>query len=164
MGNSKPGVSKCPSGSALTAAILILTLIWLGLLLGVSFVATPVKFMAPSLSLPVALDVGRQTFAVLNLVELVFVTVLLLFSFANRQYLLISLALAMAALVVAQWLWLLPVLDSRVEIILQGGTPPPSILHLVYITVEGIKLLLLIALSMLAGVKQGAFTGRPSSI
>lgn len=37
---------------------LLLAVLWAGLLLGVSFLATPVKFLAPSLSLPVALDVG----------------------------------------------------------------------------------------------------------
>jgi hypothetical protein len=36
------------------------------------------KFLAPSLSLPVALDVGRQTFYVFNKVEWVLVAVLLL--------------------------------------------------------------------------------------
>ncbi len=41
-----------------------LLLIWAGVALGVAFVATPAKFLAPSLSLPVALDVGRHTFAV----------------------------------------------------------------------------------------------------
>ena len=36
--------------------------VWLGLVLGVSFLATPVKFRAKSLTRPVALDVGRTTF------------------------------------------------------------------------------------------------------
>ena len=35
---------------------------WLGKLLGVSLVSTPVKFQASSLDLPVALEVGRVTF------------------------------------------------------------------------------------------------------
>src|SRR5690606_30735313 len=50
-------------------SLLLLAVLWTGLLLGVSFLATPVKFLAPSLSLPVALDVGRQTFMVFNWVE-----------------------------------------------------------------------------------------------
>lgn len=36
-------------------SLLLLATLWAGLLLGVSFLATPVKFLAPSLSLPVAL-------------------------------------------------------------------------------------------------------------
>jgi hypothetical protein len=49
-----------------TVCALIAAILWLGLLLGVSFLATPAKFLAPSLALPVALDVGRHTFAVFN--------------------------------------------------------------------------------------------------
>ncbi|WP_442580164.1 hypothetical protein ACSBOB_32705 [Mesorhizobium sp. ASY16-5R] len=43
---------------------------WLGLLLGVSFLATPVKFRALSLDRPIALDVRRVNFAVFSKVEL----------------------------------------------------------------------------------------------
>jgi hypothetical protein len=45
-----------------------LLFVWSGLLIGVSFVATPARFLAPSLQLPQALDVGRWTFHVLTLV------------------------------------------------------------------------------------------------
>ena len=45
-------------------------LFWAGFLAGVSFLATPIKFTAPRLALPVALDVGRVTFAALNKVEI----------------------------------------------------------------------------------------------
>ena len=47
-----------------------LILLWAGLTLGVAFLATPAKFLAPSLSLTVALDVGRQTFHLYNRVEI----------------------------------------------------------------------------------------------
>ena len=43
-------------------AVTLLAWLWAGLVLGVSFVATPVKFLAPSLSLADALAVGRVTF------------------------------------------------------------------------------------------------------
>jgi hypothetical protein len=36
--------------------------LWAGMLLGVSFIATPAKFLAPSLPLAQALDVGRSSF------------------------------------------------------------------------------------------------------
>jgi len=36
--------------------------VWMGIVIGVSFLATPVKFTADSLTRPVALDVGRATF------------------------------------------------------------------------------------------------------
>ena len=49
--------------------------IWAGLLAGVSFVATPAKFLAPSLPMTQALDVGRWTFHVLSSAEAGFVAV-----------------------------------------------------------------------------------------
>lgn len=46
-----------------------ISLRWLGLLIGVAFLATPVKFLAPCLTMAVAFDVGRYTFAAFNKVE-----------------------------------------------------------------------------------------------
>jgi hypothetical protein len=51
---------------------------WAGFLVGLSFLAMPVKFMAPSLTLPVALDVGRQTFFVFNRSEIMLPLLMLL--------------------------------------------------------------------------------------
>ncbi len=54
-------------------------------------------------------------------------------------------ALGLAALIVAlQWLWLLPVLDARAELIIQGGTPEPAPWHALYIGAEVLKLLALL--------------------
>lgn len=44
-------------------------LIWAGLIVGVSFIATPVKFQAPNLTMPVALEVGKATFHLFNVIE-----------------------------------------------------------------------------------------------
>ena len=62
----------------------------------------------------------------------------------------IWLGLGLAALIVAlQWLWLLPVLDARAELIIQGGTPEPAPWHALYIAAEILKLLALLALGWL---------------
>lgn len=132
----------------LLALAVTLALFWLGLLAGVSFLATPVKFMAPSLSLPVALDVGRQTFSVFNPLELLLGVLLLaaaLYHYRAARVMprIVVMSLVLLGLVLSQTLWLLPVLDARVEIILQGGTPSPSSLHRVYIVVDLLKLVLL---------------------
>ena len=60
------------------AALGIVSSIWLGLLIGVSFIATPVKFSAPTLALEPALDVGRVTFDLFSKVEWGVATLLLL--------------------------------------------------------------------------------------
>jgi hypothetical protein len=117
-----------------------LAILWAGIALGVAFLATPAKFLAPSLTLPVALDVGRQTFAVCNRVELVIGALLIaLAPFTTRRGPWTLAFLPPIALVVLQAVWLIPTLDARVGQILQGHAPPPSSLHLVYIAVEAFK-------------------------
>lgn len=124
-----------------------LVLLWAGVAIGVAFLATPAKFLAPSLSLPVALDVGRQTFRVYNWVELGLVLLLMLLALGSNAPKRWVLRLSVPVLiVVAQALWLLPALDARVAIIQAGsGWPEPSRLHVVYIAAEALKVLWLIA-------------------
>lgn len=80
--------------NSLLAATVAVALLWTGLLLGVSFLATPVKFMAPSLTLPVALDVGRQTFMALNWLELLLSALLVPLVLLSRRRALVLPALA----------------------------------------------------------------------
>lgn len=125
-----------------------LALVWAGMLLGVSFLATPAKFLAPSLTLPVALDVGRHTFGLFCIVEVIGAFALLAIAILARPGRLILLfASLVGALVALESVWLLPVLDARVEIILQGGTPEKSGLHKLYIVFETAKLVLLGAIA-----------------
>lgn len=121
---------------------LVVAALWAGLLIGVCFIATPAKFMAPSLSLPVALDVGRQTFLVFNRFE-IGVAVVLLVSLAWHRgtWFAVGLGIVMLVCVLAETIWLLPLLDARVTIIIAGGVPPRSSLHQFYIGIECIKLL-----------------------
>ncbi|MEX1197855.1 MAG: DUF4149 domain-containing protein [Pseudohongiellaceae bacterium] len=130
--------------------ISVLAVLWAGLLLGVSFLATPVKFMAPSLTLPVALDVGRQTFMVFNWVEIALAVALIALLAGAPQRWIRGVAVAVALIVALQTLWLLPLLDARVQVILEGSTPPPSQLHTLYIAADTVKLILLGVLGMLA--------------
>lgn len=124
-----------------------LSILWAGFLAGVSMLATPVKFTAPSLELPVALDVGRVTFAALNRIEIgAMVVLLLVVILRGRTIWNVAGAVAMAALVATQTVWLLPALDARVGIIMGGGTPPESGLHLLYVAAEAVKIVLLLAL------------------
>ena len=43
-----------------------------------------------------------------------------------------------------QTAWLLPVLQARTELIIQGQTPPPSVSHTIYVVLEVIKAVSLI--------------------
>ncbi|TXL73498.1 hypothetical protein FHP25_20985 [Vineibacter terrae] len=131
---------------------------WIGLLVGVSFLATPAKFLAPSLSLPVALDVGRHTFAIFSKAEWLLAASLLVILLAGRRSSLAILGGGLAAVLVAvEAAWLLPVLDQRVGLIIAGQQPPASNLHEAYIAIEGVKLL---SLGLVASVTARYLTRR----
>jgi hypothetical protein len=51
-------IARCALGAMI--------MLWAGVLIGVSFLAAPAKFNAPGLSLPVAMQIGRQEFGALN--------------------------------------------------------------------------------------------------
>ena len=121
-----------------------LALVWMGIVIGVSFLATPVKFTADSLTRPVALDVGRATFHALAYLEWVLAALLAVLIWrTTRQQSLGRRALTAAAVVaiavVVQSTWLQPELDERVTSIIAGIEPPPSHLHTVYGIVEVTK-------------------------
>lgn len=131
--------------------VLIVALFWTGMLVGVSFIATPVKFLAPSLSLPVALDVGRQTFGAFSKIEILCALVLALLVIwgAPSRVRCVIVAL-LGAIVATEAAWLLPALDARVSVIIAGATPPPSQLHTLYVALEAAKLALLAVLVVIA--------------
>ncbi len=119
-----------------------------GLIVGVSFYATSIKFLAPSVPLPQLLDVGRQTFGHMVWIEAPLAAWLLVRSRGLPRPRAV-LALGVALLVALQHAALRPLLDARVEQILNREDPGPSSLHLVYIGIETLKLAALLALAML---------------
>jgi hypothetical protein len=132
-------------------ALAALTMLWAGVLIGVSFLAAPAKFAASSLTLPVAMDVGRQEFGALNLAEIALVIVTLALAAYARPERTVWLGLGLAAVIVLlQSVWLLPVLDARAELIMQGETPERAPWHMLYVGAEVVKLLLLLVVGWLA--------------
>jgi hypothetical protein len=127
-----------------------LIMLWAGVLIGVSFLAAPAKFGAPGLSLPMAMEIGRREFGALNLTEIALAVVTLALASYVRPERAIWLGVGLAALIVAlQWLWLLPMLDARAELIIQGGMPEPAPWHALYIGAEILKLLVLLMIGWL---------------
>ncbi len=108
-------------------------------------IATPVRFTAPSITRPVALDVGRVVFAALNKAELAALILLLIVvrvAGLSRQW---WIACAFLTLIVlAQGAWLIPELAARTNIIMAGGEPPPSYAHAIYSSLELAKIGLLL--------------------
>lgn len=122
-----------------------LCFLWVGISVGIGLIATPARFEAPTVTRPVALDIGREVFTALNRVELALLVALLVLvrtSGLARRYVLHCGALAL--IVIAQSAWLLPQLAERSRIIVDGGTPPPSAAHALYGGLELVKLGLLL--------------------
>ena len=128
------------------ALILGLIGVWAGLSLGGALIAAPAKFRAPSLTRPVALEVGRAQFQWVTTVELTLCLAVVagnIFSFAV-SWLWLLIAVSMFA---AQRFVLLPNLHSRTDLIIAGQLQRPSRLHSIYAAIEVAKFALLTAIS-----------------
>jgi Kef-type K+ transport system membrane component KefB len=121
--------------------------IWFGLTAGVSLLATPVKFTAPLITRPVALDVGRVVFSALNKAELIALIVLLIVvRISGKARELWMQCSVLLLILLAQSVWLLPQLAERSQQIIAGIEPAPSMLHGTYSILELLKLSLLLYL------------------
>ena len=124
--------------------LVFIGLLWLGMIVGISFVATPLKFLAPSVTLGIGLDIGRLVFGVFNKIEIVFAVLMALLVILDKKRnkwfaLLVVVWLALAF----QTFWLLPALLDRIQMVNQGHQLPPSILHSIYVGLEALKALAL---------------------
>lgn len=129
--------------------------LWVGMTVGVSMIATPVRFTATSITRPVALDVGRVVFAALHKAELVaLVLLLLIVRIAGLTRKWWAFCAILVLIVMAQGVWLIPELATRTGIILAGGEPPPSYAHAIYSSLELIKIGLLLFLGFSALAEQ----------
>ncbi|NCA85048.1 MAG: hypothetical protein EOM83_05660 [Clostridia bacterium] len=125
---------------------LMAAFLWIGFVGAISFMEAWLKFRAPGLTLPVALEIGRLVFGALNIVEWVFAILIL----ANivfdkhctmkRDLLWIGIPVLMLLL---QTIWLLPALGVRTDLQIQGGAVGPSYQHFYYVGMEMVKVVFL---------------------
>jgi hypothetical protein len=140
---------------------LILMPVWAGAIIGVSLIATPVKFQAPSLSIPAGLEVGRYTFRLFSRVELCFlIGVIIAASIAQPGWVTVLVLALVAVQVLLQHYWLLPVLDHRVSDIVAGGPVLFSTSHWVYAALEVLKATLLIGAAVIECCSQRWMKGQ----
>lgn len=134
----------------MTALSSALTFVWLGLVLGISFIETPLKFRAPGIDVPRALGIGRLVFRALNTVEIGLAVALsaLLLARDHTSAQAIVLALLVAALA-SQIGLIRPRLNRRTDRVLAGEVIERSRLHVGYVVLEVAKAGLLIAFGVL---------------
>lgn len=128
----------------------IASLLWLGFLLAISFMEAPLKFQAPSVTIPIGLEVGRLVFGALNKVEwglMLAIGLSLWRGGKPRKSLCWALGIVLSILL-GQTFYLLPALDVRALLIIQGESVPSSNLHITYIVLEVLKLTCLLWFSI----------------
>lgn len=134
--------------------------VWFGMVAAISLLEAPLKFQAPGITTALGLGIGRLVFGALNAVELVLLALLTLaLAGAAAGRLRWWLTGGLWALLAVQALVLRPLLDDRAQVIIDGGVPPASSLHLLYIALEGAKLAVLPVL----GVSLLLRTTRPAA-
>lgn len=119
--------------------------IWLGLILGISFIEAPLKFQAPGITIPLGLGIGRLVFAAMNVVEILLF--LLLLAGSIKQ----GVDRAWWSVLGVLGVWLLvktvairPGLSQRTDAVLAGNSEGGSLWHYAYIGVEGLLVITLI--------------------
>ena len=130
------------------------TLIWLGMVLAISFLEAPLKFRAKGLELPVGLAIGRIVFRALNIAEVIWAVVIAVcLTIAGPSGPVLVLAAETAVLLAVQLLVVRPRLNRRSARVLAGQDAPRSRAHHAYIGLEALKLAALVALgaTLLAG-------------
>ncbi|WP_063036968.1 hypothetical protein [Nocardia grenadensis] len=126
-------------------------MLWLGMVLAISFLEAPLKFRAPGVTTELGLAIGRLVFRALNTVEVVLAAVLLVAAvvLAPAGAVRVWLAIAVVILVV-QLAAVRPPLSRRSGRVLAGEKLPRSTAHYWYIGLEIAKVIALIGLAVTA--------------
>ena len=125
------------------------TLLWLGMVLAISFVEAPLKFRAPGVDVRTGLAIGRLVFRALNAIEVgwAVVIVLALIIHAPRSPAGAAAGILVVAVLFTQLAVVRPRLTRRSEQVLAGADVPRSSSHHVYIALETVKVIGLVVLS-----------------
>ncbi|MCE5289805.1 MAG: hypothetical protein LLG14_11255 [Nocardiaceae bacterium] len=127
--------------SASTHVATAVVFVWIGLIVGISFIEAPLKFRAPGVTIPIGLAIGRLVFRAINSVEAVLSVVLIiaLGTGSPGTPAMIALGVAIASLA-AQIFAVRPRLTRRTNAVLAGSDAPRSSAHHAYVGLEVVKL------------------------
>lgn len=123
-------------------------LIWFGAVIGVSFIATPAKFLVPELDLEIAIKIGRATFSVFFYLECILAgfLALQLALCDNTRFTLIYIS-SLIALFTIQQAIIAPFVQANSDNLFLGNTDYSNNPHLVFIFLEIVKAIMLVAYS-----------------
>lgn len=129
---------------------------WIGLIVGLAFIETPLKFLAPGVDLHIALGIGRLVLTAADIAGVVLLVVLTTLSVfrprASRAGLITIAALWVVLLV--QVAVIRPMLNARTDAILAGADPGGSSLHTFYVAADVLLLAGLVVYIVLAARTQ----------
>ncbi|MFE7743212.1 hypothetical protein [Nocardia sp. NPDC057455] len=128
-----------------------LPMLWLGMVLAISFLEAPLKFRAPGITLPLGLGIGRLVFRALNIAETVLAALLVLAVLIVGPGAATWLCLGVVVVLLAvQILAVRPPLSRRADRVLAGEDLPRSHAHYWYIGLEVAKVVALLGLAIAA--------------
>lgn len=123
--------------------------VWLGMVLAISFLETPLKFRAPGVDIPIGLGIGRIVFRALNRIEIALALVALAAIVVGRPTgPVAALTAAILVILAVQLIAIRPRLNRRTDRVLAGQPSPRSTLHLYYVGLEASKVLTLATLGI----------------
>jgi len=121
----------------------------IGMIVAISFLEAPLKFLAPGITIPLGLGIGRLVFTALNVAAGIVLVVLTLASLRPRP--------TRPPLVLLTSIWLVylvevvvirPVLNRRSDLVIAGAQAPGTDwAHYAYIAADAALLVLLVALA-----------------
>ncbi len=139
---------------AASAVAVAAVFVWLGMVLAISFIETPLKFRAPGVTLQIGLGIGRLVFRVLNACELALAAVVVATFAITPPTTGVAVAAAVAVVtLLAQVLAVRPRLTRRSDAVLAGENGPRSRAHWAYVGLELVKIagLLVAGIALLTG-------------
>ena len=142
-----------PARGALWAAAarILVPALWLGLVIGISFIEAPLKFTAPGITLQLGLGIGRRVFLAMNCVEVLFFILLLAGCIKRGIDKAFGWAVAAAGfLLLVKTAVIRPGLSRRTDAVLAGNFEGGSLWHYAYIGAEGLLAAVLVLLLVLA--------------
>jgi hypothetical protein len=125
--------------------------VWLGMVLGISFLEAPLKFRAPGVTVQIGLGIGRIVFRALNIAEAALAATAVIAALTSETPAPVLAALAAAVVILLiQLAAIRPVLNKRSNRVLAGETGNRSHAHLYYVAAEALKVAALVVTGVLA--------------